>query len=76
MDVILKTRKEEDMLSSLPKITANLRLLDDVISNTTIELDIIYKQIAQEELAEADVEKLLEDAMQMVDLTNKTATEL
>ena len=64
------------MLSSLPKITANLQLLDDVISNTTIELDVIYKQIAQEELAEADVKKLLEVATQMVDLTRETATEL
>ena len=37
MDVILNARKEEDMLSSLPKIFANLQLLDDIVSNTTLE---------------------------------------
>ena len=76
MDIILNTHKEEDMLSSSSKIKANLRLVDDVISSTTTELDVIYKQIAQEDLAEVDVEKLLQDAMQLVDSTRETATEL
>ena len=76
MDVIVNAHKEEKMLSSLPKITDNLRLLDDVITNTTIELDVIYKQVAQEDLVEADVEKLLEEANWIVDSTRDTATEL
>ena len=74
--VVQNAHKEEDMLSSLPNITDNLRLLNVVISYPTIELDVIYKQIAQEELAEADVKKLLQDATQMVDSTCETATEL
>ena len=76
MDVILNARKKEDMLSSLPKIFANLQLLDDIVSNTTLEFDVIYKQVTQDELTEADGEKLLEDAMQMVNSTRETATEL
>ena len=39
--MVQEAHKEEDMLSSLPKIRANLRLLDDVISNTTKELNSI-----------------------------------
>ena len=68
--------KEEDTLSSLPKIRANLRLLDDVISNTTKELDIIYKQIVKEELTEGDVNTLLEEATKMVDSTRETTSGL
>ena len=64
------------MLSSLPKISANIQLLDDFFSNTTLEFDVIYKQVTQDELAEADVEKLLEDATQMVNLNCETAKEL
>ena len=41
---------EEDTLSSLPRIKANLWLLEDVVSNTTKELDSICKQIIEEEL--------------------------
>merc|ERR1712115_394220 len=76
MNIILNAHKEEDMLTSLPKITANLRLLDDVIPNATTELDVIYKQIAQEDLMEADIENLLQDALQLVDSTRETVTEL
>ena len=43
--VVQDAHEEEDTLSSLPKIRANLRLLDDVVSNTTKELNSIYKQI-------------------------------
>ena len=53
---------EEDTLSSLPRIKANLRLLEDVVSNTTKELDSICKQIIEEELTERDVNILLEEA--------------
>ena len=74
IDVILKAHKEEDMLSSLPKISDNLRLIDDVKSNITIELDVIYKQIAQEDLTEAEVQKLLEEANRIVGSTCETAT--
>ena len=76
MGVILNTRKEEDMLSSLPKIFANLQLLDDIVSNTTLEFNVICKQVIQDELPEAEVEKLLEDATQMVSSTRETAKEL
>ena len=74
--VVQDAHKEEDTLSSLPKIRANLRLLDDVVSNTTKELDSIYKQIVKEELTEGDVKTLLEEATQMVDTTRETATGL
>ena len=70
MNVILNAHKEEDMLFSIPMIMANLQLLDDVITDATAELDVIYKQIAQEDLTELDVEKLLHDAMQLVDSTH------
>ena len=64
------------MLSSLPKIFANLQLLDDIVSNTTLVFDVICKQVVQDELLETEVEKLLEDAMQMVSLTRETVKEL
>ena len=64
------------MLSSLPKIFANLQLLDDILSNTTVEFNVICKQVVQDELLEAEVEKLLEDATQMVSSTHETAKEL
>ena len=76
MNLTLDAHKEQNMLSSLPKITENLRLLDDIVTNPTIELDVIYKQVAEEDLAEADVKKLLEDANRMVASTCETATEL
>ena len=76
MNVILNAHKEEDMLFSIPKIMANLQLLDDVITNATAELDVIYKQIAQEDLVEADVKNILQDTLQLVDSTRETVTEL
>ena len=69
MDVILNAHKDEDMLFSIPKIMANLQLLDDVITDATAELDVIYKHIAQEDLEKADVKKFLQNASQLVDLT-------
>ena len=68
--------KEEDMLSSLPKIKANLRLLEDVVSNTTKELDSVCKQIVKEELTERDVNILLEEATQMVDSSREITSGL
>ena len=63
-------------MSSLPKIRANIRLLDEVLSDTTKELDSIYKQIAEEEIMEGDVKKLLEEATLIVDSTCETTTGL
>merc|ERR1712101_1019 len=76
MNIILNVHKEEDMLFSILKITANLQLLDDIITDATTELDVIYKQIAQEDLEKADVEKFLQNASQLVDSTHETVTEL
>ena len=67
---------EEDTLSSLPRIKANLCLLKDVVSNTTKELDSICKQIIEEELTERDVNILLEEATQMVDSSREVASGL
>ena len=47
-----------------------------MVSNTTKELDSIYKQIAEEEITEGDVKKLLEEATLMVDSTRETTTGL
>ena len=69
MEIILNARKEEEMLSSFPKIFADLQLLNDFFSNTTLEFHIIHRQVA-------DVEKHLEDTMQMVSSTGETAKEL
>ena len=55
--VVQEAHKEEGTLSSLPKIR-NIGLLDEVLSNTTKELDSIYKQIS-EEITEGDVKNLL-----------------
>ena len=67
---------EEDTLSSLPRIKANLRLLEDVVSNTSKELDSICKQIIEEELTERDVNILLEQATQMVDSSREVTSGL
>ena len=74
--MVQNAHKEEDTLSSLPQIRANLWLLDDVISNTTQELDIMYKEVIEEELTEEDVNTLLEQATKMVDLTRETISQL
>ena len=76
MNVILNAHKEEDMLFSIPKITANLQLLDDVITDAITERDVIYKQITQEDLQKADGEKFLRGVSQLVDSTRRTVTEL
>ena len=74
--VVQDAHKEKDTLSSLPKIKANLQLLEDVIMTTTKELDIICKQIVEEELTEGDVNTLLEEATQMVDSSREIASGL
>ena len=43
---------EEDMLSSLPRIKDYLSFLEEVVSNTSKELDSILKQISEEELTD------------------------
>ena len=67
---------EEDTLSSLPKIKANLQLFKDIVSNTTKELDSVCKQIVEEELTERDVNTLLEEATQMVDSSREITSSL
>ena len=74
--VVQDAHKEEDTLSFLPKIRANLWLLEDVITTSTTVLDIICKQIVKEELTEGDVNTLLEEATQMVDLSREIASVL
>ena len=44
MNAILNAHKEEDMLFSILKITANLQLLDDVITDAITEQDVVYRQ--------------------------------
>ena len=43
---------EEDMLSSLPRIKDYLSFVEEVVSNTSKELDFILKQISEEELTD------------------------
>ena len=74
--MVQNAHKEEDTLCSLPKIKTNLWLLDDVISNTTKELNSICKQIVEEELTEGDVNTLLEEATQMVDSSHEITSGL
>ena len=76
MDVIPNACKDEEMSSFLPKIFANLQLLDDIVSNTILDSNVICKQIVQDKLPEAEVKELLEDATPMVSLTHDTAKEL
>ena len=70
------THKEEDMLSSLAQIRANIRLLDNVIPNATQELDIMYKEVIHQELTEGDVNTLLEQATKMVNSTREIISQL
>ena len=43
---------EEDMLSSVPRIKDYLSFVEEVVSNTSKELDFILKQISEEELTD------------------------
>ena len=58
--LVRDTEKEEDSQSSLPKIKANLQLLEDIIAITTKELDTVCKQIVNDELSEGDVKARIE----------------
>ena len=64
---VQNAHKEEDTLSSLAQIRANIRLLDNVIPDATQELDIMYEEVIQHELTQGDVETLLEQTTNMMD---------
>ena len=73
---IQSPHKEESMLSSLAQIRADIRLLDDVIPEATQELDIVYKEVIQQELTQGDVDTLLEQIIKMMDSTCETVSQL
>ena len=64
------------MQSSLPKVKANLQLLEDVIAITTKDLDEICKQIIKEDLNEGDVETLMTEVTELIDSSWETANGL
>ena len=54
-------QKEEDAFLSLPKIEANLQLLEDVLGITNKELNAICNQVVNGELKEDDVAALVNE---------------
>ena len=57
------------MLSSLPKVRANLQLLEDVIEITGKDLDEICQQILKEDLDQGKVDVLMSEVAELVDST-------
>ena len=66
---VQSTHKEESTLSSLVQIRADIQLLDNIIPKATQELDIVYKEVIQQELTEGDVDTLLEQIIKIMDST-------
>ena len=64
------------MLSSLPKVKANLQLLEDVIAITGKDLDEICQQIIKEDLNEGDVKTLMAEVAELVDSSLQIANGL
>ena len=55
------------MLSSLPKVRANLQLLEDVIAITGKDLDEIRQQILKEDLDQGNVDIMMSEVAELVD---------
>ena len=55
------------MLSSLPKVRANLQLLEDVIVIIGKDLDEICQQILKEDLDQGNIDALIEEVAKLVE---------
>ena len=64
------------MLLSLPKVRANLQLLEDVIEINGKDLDEICQQIIKEDLNEGDVEILMTEVTELIDSSQETTNGL
>ena len=69
---VQSTHKEESTLSSLTQIRANIQLLDNIIPEATQELDVMYKEVIQQELTQGDADTLLEQSRKIMDSTPET----
>ena len=65
--LVRDVEKDEEALSSLPKVKANLQLLEDVVAITAKDLDEICQQIIKEDLNEGDIETLIAEVPELVD---------
>ena len=74
--LVRDAEKDEEVQSSLPKVKANLQLLEDVKAITTKDLDEICKQIIKEDLNEGDVETLMAEVAELVDSSLQIANGL
>ena len=54
----------------------NLQFLEDIFTITNKDLDIICKQIVNDELSKADVTTLIEEVTNLVDMSHATTNDL
>ena len=76
ISAVQSAHEEEGMLFSLDQIRAYIWLLDNVIPDATQELDIMYKEVIQQELTQGDVDTLLEQATKMMDSACENISQL
>ena len=74
--MVRDAEKDEEAQSSLPKVKANLQLLEDVVAITTKDLDEICKQIVKEDLNDRDVDSLMTEVTELIDSSRETANGL
>ena len=67
INLVRDAEKEEGVLLSLPKVRANLQLLEDVIAITGKDLDEICQQIIKEDLNQGNVNVLMSEVAELVD---------
>ena len=76
LNLVRDAQKEQDTLCSLPKIQANLELLEDILNLTQRDLDTICQQVIDGELKEANLTTLMTEVTALIDSSCETVTQL
>ena len=74
--LVPNAQKEVNAFSFLPKIEANLQVLEDVLAITNKDLDIICNQVVSNELSEGETATLLDEVTNLIDTSCATVVTL